>query len=316
MDLLANGRCLSTHVVVAVLVILSPCGIVRCASRDHGNIVVRWNEVVLSAIRHSTLGPPIVARALAVVHTCIYDAWAAYDDRASGTEFGLRLRRPKPERTSANKEMAISYAAYRAAVDLFPGNKEAFDGFMLRGLNYDPKNDSTDPSTPVGIGNITCAAVLASRHRDGANQLGDMNPSGVPYSDYTHYLAVNPVIEVLIDSTKVKDPFRFQPLYYRDQITRLIFPEPFIAAHWFKVRPFAGPYTNDLSQVAARMPLQHGSAEYETEAMELVEISADLTDEQKMISEYWTDGPNSEFPPGHLVSVRPIYLGKRPSYCR
>lgn len=30
-----------------------------------------------------------------------------------------------------------------------------------------------------------------------------------------------------------------------------------------------------------------------------MEISAGLTDQQKMIAEYWSDGPNSEQPPGH-----------------
>jgi hypothetical protein len=31
----------------------------------------------------------------------------------------------------------------------------------------------------------------------------------------------------------------------------------------------------------------------------LVQISADLTDRQKMVAEYWSDGPISEQPPGH-----------------
>ena len=44
---------------------------------------------------------------------------------------------------------------------------------------------------------------------------------------------------------------------------------------------------------------QFGTAMFETQANELIELSANLTDEQKMISEYWTDGPNSELPPGH-----------------
>ena len=44
----------------------------------------------------------------------MYDAWAAYDDRAVGTQLGGALRRPASERTLANKERAISYAAYRA----------------------------------------------------------------------------------------------------------------------------------------------------------------------------------------------------------
>src|SRR5258708_32490438 len=65
----------------------------------------------------------MVARALAIVHTCIYDAWAAYDKRAVGTRFGDELRRPKRERTLANKNEAISFAAYRALADLFALDK-------------------------------------------------------------------------------------------------------------------------------------------------------------------------------------------------
>ena len=60
------------------------------------------------AVRNSTMGPPMVARALAIVHTCIYDAWAAYDNKAVGSQFGGRLRRPRRERTIANKNKAVS----------------------------------------------------------------------------------------------------------------------------------------------------------------------------------------------------------------
>jgi hypothetical protein len=35
------------------------------------------------------------------------------------------------------------------------------------------------------------------------------------------------------------------------------------------------------------------------QAQGLIDISARLTDEQKMIAEYWADGPRSELPPGH-----------------
>jgi hypothetical protein len=35
------------------------------------------------------------------------------------------------------------------------------------------------------------------------------------------------------------------------------------------------------------------------QAQALIDISATLTDEQKMIAEYWADGPRSELPPGH-----------------
>ncbi len=88
------------------------------------NVVVQWNVAALQGVRDSRIGPPMVARALAIVHTCIYDAWeAAYDKRAVGTRFGDELRRPKRERTLANKNEAISFAAYRALVDLFALDK-------------------------------------------------------------------------------------------------------------------------------------------------------------------------------------------------
>lgn len=35
----------------------------------------------------------MVARALAIVHTCIYDAWVAYEDVAVGTRLGGLLWR-------------------------------------------------------------------------------------------------------------------------------------------------------------------------------------------------------------------------------
>jgi hypothetical protein len=46
------------------------------------SVAIQWNEAFLQGVRDSKLGPPMVARALAIGHTCIYDAWAAYDHRS------------------------------------------------------------------------------------------------------------------------------------------------------------------------------------------------------------------------------------------
>jgi hypothetical protein len=46
-------------------------------------------------------------------------------------------------------------------------------------------------------------------------------------------------------------------------------------------------------------PARYGSADYVSQAQALLELSAGLTDEHKMIAEYWADGPHSELPPGH-----------------
>jgi hypothetical protein len=86
---------------------------------ETSNIVIQWDNAALQGVRDSKIGPPMVARALAIVHTCMYDAWAAYDDRARGTQLGKALRQPYGLRTLENKKEAISFAAYRAVVDLF-----------------------------------------------------------------------------------------------------------------------------------------------------------------------------------------------------
>ena len=142
------------------------------------DVVLKWDEQALAEIRATRPGPTVVARALAVVHTAMYDAWAAYDATAVGTRLGGSLRRPAEERTADFKSKAISYAAYRALLDLFPTRAGDLTGFMAD-LGYDPADASVDPTTPQGVGNLTAQAVLEFRHRDGANHLGD-EPGGTP----------------------------------------------------------------------------------------------------------------------------------------
>jgi uncharacterized protein DUF6851 len=146
------------------------------------SIVLTWNEALLQGVRESTIGPPMVARALAIAHTCMFDAWAGYDRKAVGTQLGGFLRRPERERTVDNKEKAISFAAYRAAVDLFPNSRSTVFDPLMASLGYDPSNTTTDTSVPAGIGNVACQAVLDYRHHDGSNQLGDEpgGQAGVP----------------------------------------------------------------------------------------------------------------------------------------
>lgn len=84
------------------------------------DVVIQWNQAALTAIANTRSPPTVAARALAIAHTGIYDAWAAYDAIAYGTRYGNLLRRPPNEFTDANKSEAISFAAYRLLSFLFP----------------------------------------------------------------------------------------------------------------------------------------------------------------------------------------------------
>jgi Domain of unknown function (DUF6851)/VCPO second helical-bundle domain len=270
--------------------------VARAGLAPTANVAVQWNSALLQGVRESKLGPPMVARALAVAHTCMFDAWAAYDGFAVGTRLGDTLRRPARERRFANKVEAISFAAYRAAVDLFPGSRTtAFDPLM-GSLGFDP----SDASGPAGIGNLAADAVLAFRHRDGANQLGDEagGRPGVAYSDYTGYAPRNAPMDTRapLDLSTVHDPDAWQPLTYVDASGALVTPA-FVGPHWQRVRPFAMSSNSELRSPSG--PARFGSPAFLAQAEALLELSAQLTDEQKLIAEYWADGPRSELPPGH-----------------
>lgn len=252
-------------------------------------IVTRWSEAALEAIRITHPGPPMVARALAILHTCIYDAWAAYDSAAVGTRLGGALRQPAAERTLANKKEAISYAARAALVDLYPTEAARFNN-LLTSLGYDPADTSTSTSTPSGIGNLAAQAVLGFRHGDGSNQLGDLRPG--PYSDYTGYAPVN-------DPHHINDANHWQPLRVSDGHGGFVV-QKYIAPHWNLVTPFALTSPSQFRPSAG--PRQtHPPGKYRQQADQVLDYSAKLTDKQKVIAEYWADGPKSELPPGHWI---------------
>lgn len=260
------------------------------------NVVIQWDTAGLDAVSKSTMGPPMVARALAVLHTCIYDAWAAYDSRAAGTRFGIGLRRPAGEHTVENKSEAISYAAYTAAVDMWPEYKSDFDILMAR-LGY----PTTGSTTASDVGVRACTAVLDYRHRDGSNQLGELG--GEAYSDYTGYKPANrPMrIDKPMAPGTVRDPNRWQPLVFdndHDFVTQTN-----VGPHWRNVKSFAmqswDQFTGTLSE-----PARYGSDRYLRQAEEIVDYSANLTDEQKVITEFWADDfQGTVRPPGRWLVI-------------
>jgi hypothetical protein len=255
------------------------------------DVVLRWDEELLTAVRATKPAPTVVARALAVLHTATFDAWAPYDATAVGTRLGGTLRRPADERTVAYKSAAISYAAYRTLLDLFPARSADITAFMTA-LGYDPADASTDTATPAGIGNVTARAVLDARHADGSNQLGDA-AGGVPgkaYSDWTGYRPVN-------TWDRLVDPYRWQPQCVPA-------PPPGATTCAGTVQSFATPQWNRVTPFALTRPDQFGPPAMDrgrlpAEAKQLVDLQAKLTDATKTSAYYWADGPSSELPPGH-----------------
>jgi len=155
-------------------------------------------------------------------------------------------------------------------------------------LGYDPTDTTTDPTLPSGIGNLVSADIIALRHPDGANQLGNEPGSiGGAYSDYTGYFPIN-------SPTTLLDPNRWQPLLINGVA------QAFLTPHWGQVTPFS---LTSGSQFLPPAPMLYPGERYTQQASELLALSASLTDQMKCIVEYWADGSGTVTPPGHWNSI-------------
>jgi hypothetical protein len=269
--------------------------------RATDNVILKWNEQLLSTIRAypAKTGPTITGRALGVLHTATYDAWAAYDPIAKVT------RPDGPAQQSGGdtvkKSEAISYAAYRVLDDLFPASSfpsvppsGSDPGYttpdkLLRNLGFDPANTTTTGNTPAAVGNLAAKAVISYRRADNSNQANG-------YADTTGYSPEN-------DWNRVSDRWRWQPLCVptpppgattcSGSVQKAATPQ------WGKVYTFS---TQAPSTYRVTGPPKNPDGSYSTvDIGTALADTSDLTDVEKAKAEYWADGPKSEFPPGHTA---------------
>jgi hypothetical protein len=253
-----------------------------------------WLDVALEAtareVERIGARPTIDSRSLGITITAMYDAWAAYDDKAVGTQLGAKFRRPPAERTEANKAKAIAYATYSALLEVFPGDARWL-AEQMRQRGLDPDDTRTNPATPQGVGNAAAAALIAYRRHDGANQLGDeVGSNGQPYSDYTFYRCVNP-------PDKIFDPDCWQMIPFDDGKGGKVTPG-FLTPHWYRVKPFA---LGRSDRFRSPPPPKVGSEQLRKEVDEVLAYNATLTPVQKAIVEFMRDGPRSTGQSGHWL---------------
>jgi membrane-associated phospholipid phosphatase len=128
------------------------------------DMVLRWNEITLQAIKADRTPPPKASRHLAMVHVAAYDAVNA----VTGTHRPFRVQTPVAEKTSP--EAAAAAAAHRVLIDLYPAQKDGLDRALDRALAELPAGDERDEG--VRLGRYVAGKVLAWRRADGAGREG------------------------------------------------------------------------------------------------------------------------------------------------
>jgi hypothetical protein len=249
------------------------------AKQGSDNVVLQWNSAALQAVRDVNPGPTVASRAIAIMHTAMYDAWAAFDPVAVPTRPNGIPRHPGSGRSLGNKNQAISYAAYRAMLDLFPSDAALFQNLMSS-LGYNPSDTSTDTSSPTGVGNVAAQAVLSFRHGDGSNQLNG-------YADTSNYQPVNTPDQII-------DPLHWQPLRVNGKVQKYLTP------HWGAVTPFALSSGSQFRPAGGPV-MSTSDPAYKSQVDTILNYSANLNDTTKTTADYWANGPHSETPPGHWM---------------
>jgi len=99
------------------------CAIVATlvATPARADVVTRWNEAALGAVRAEKTPPPRASRALAMLHVAMYDAVNGII--RSHEPYLVREAAP----ASASIEAAASAAAHAVLVSLFPADTATFD---------------------------------------------------------------------------------------------------------------------------------------------------------------------------------------------
>ncbi len=210
----------------------------------------------------------LVPRVTAPLLTAVVDALAPYHPTAVGIYTRIE-RRPQEEWTLENLNIATLYASYHSLRGMVP-QRELVWLSMLTDYGLDPAAGMDDTSTPAGIGTAAGIGAVEARLNDGMNQLG-------LYANTTDYAPVN-------TAYKLADAGRWQPALVRNRLGSYV-AQSFVTPQMANVEPYS-----DIDPREYRMPAPIASDPANAEAYKaqvdlMLEASANLTDEQKMLAE-------------------------------
>ncbi|MEO1557125.1 MAG: DUF6851 domain-containing protein [Pseudomonadota bacterium] len=293
------------------------------------SISVIWDRVIQQAVIETGDGPTVASRAYAMIHTAMYDAWSAYDATAVRVSFDAEGDNLEVTGSDADKAKAMSFAAVTILEGLYPGNASIaalVETVMVDRLGYTLEDDG---SIAAQIGIDAAEDMLALRGTDGSNQAGG-------YADDTGYVPFNAGPQDINDITRWTpenvpvDPEDGSPEQtfltpqwlnvetfavpedaagetdfstLRPEAPQPFFTDAFIfanpdAAIDFETKEIVGLADNSTIAIDKSIIGTVVNAGFIEQAETVIDFSANLTDEDKIIAEFWEDGGGTSFPPG------------------
>ena len=165
--------------------------------------------------------------------------------------------------------IATLYASYHSLRGMVP-HREAVWLSMLTDFGLDPTAGMDDTTTPAGIGSAAGIGAVQARLNDGFNQLGG-------YANNTDYVPVNSANELV-------DAGRWQPALIRNRLGSYV-SQTFVTPQMANVEPYSAMNPRDFRMPAPSASDPSNADAYKAQVDVLLEASANLTDEQKMMAE-------------------------------
>ncbi len=255
--------------------------------RGHAPIDVVIPTVI--PVIFANVGPgdaTLVLRTTTLVTNAMFDAIAPYHPTAVGVYSKLPRRPASEGATERQRNTAIFYACQELLNSLYPAEKARWAD-MLRTAGLDPAAQSTDLRTAVGIGRAAGKALVAARENDGMNQMGNAQGqrfNKLPYADTTGYQPVNTAYEL-------RNPARWQPAI-TTRGNGLFQVQQFVTPQFGQVKPYSygsAEQFNFPAPVDSNPFGPGGRARYKAQVDQILNASATLTDQRKMVAELFND---------------------------
>ncbi len=223
------------------------------------DVITDWNNVMLETTRTTPLNPPHASRALAMVHTAMYDAV----NSIAQTHQPYHMSVPTPADTS--REAAAAQAAYRVLSQLFPSQQPTYELALSNSLAGVP--DGAEKQAGISLGTTVADAILALRANDRSDEVVAYTPGSAPGEWVPTPPAMAPAL-----------------LPNWPNVT------PWAMTRGDQFRSTTGPPALDSPEYAAYFNEVKliGAAD-----------SVTRTADQTEIAQFWADDPGTATPPGH-----------------
>ena len=248
---------------------------------------VNWYRLVLELVRHTpTYSPPVASRAFAYIGITGYEAVASAEPDMQSLAGQLNGFDTVPVREAAlayDNAVVLDAALAAAAQEFFANTGPTGQRAMLAMAKSQMARaaegvDADIAARSLAYGQSVAAHIIAWSKTDGGAVIENM---GFPF-DY-------PLVEA---------DGHWKPTSLIRQQQKPLLP------NWGKNRLFALPAKADCSLPAPVAYSEDPASDMYKQAVEVIDIKANLTDEQKQIARFWSDDPMlSPTPPGHWISI-------------